>query len=86
MKDLRRMMIEDENYDTDEDSIALGKAIEREIRENAKEEGYKEGYKEGREEGHQIARNYIISKLLSSGMSKEEISRRLDIPINKINT
>ena len=74
MKDLRRMMIEDENYDTDEDRIALGKAIEREIRANAKEEG--------RQEGEKI----IINKLLSSGMSKEEISRRLDIPINKINT
>ncbi len=70
MKDLRRMMIEDENYDTDEDRIALGKAIEREIRANAKEEGKEE----------------VINKLLSSGMSKEEISRRLDIPINKINT
>ncbi len=100
MKDLRRMMIEDENYDTDEDRIALGKAIEREIRANAKEEGKEEGRKEGIyegrkqgidegrkqgiNEGRQEGENNIINKLLSSGMSKKELSKRLNIPISNI--
>ena len=44
------------------------------------------GIKKGKEIGIKTGENNLISKLLSSGMSKEEISRRLDIPINQINT
>ena len=45
-------------------------------RELAREEGIKEGILKNEKE--------VISKLLSSGMSKEEISKILEIPVDKI--
>ena len=79
LKTLEQLMAEDENYMTDEERLAFAKAMEREVRI----EEYKKGLKRGKKEGRKEAAN-IINKLLSSGMSKEELSKRLDIPIDKL--
>ena len=79
LKTLEQLMAEDENYMTDEERLAFAKAMEREVRI----EEYKKGLKRGKREGRKEAAN-IINKLLSSGMSKEELSKRLDIPIDKL--
>ena len=60
-------------------------ALHKEVARDAHKEGLKKGIKEGRKEGRKEGQKNIIIKLISSGMSKEEISQRLNIPINKIN-
>ena len=83
LKTLEQLMAEDENYMTDEERLAFAKAMEREVRIEEYKKGLKRSKREGRKEGKKEAAN-IINKLLSSGMSKEELSKRLDIPIDKL--
>ncbi len=73
MKDLEKRIIDNEDYETEAMRIAYRKAVEKSIREDGREEGIKEGIKE--------ERTNIINKLLSSGMTKEELSKRLSMPI-----
>ncbi len=47
-------------------------------------EGKKEGLKEGKKEGKKEAKEEIISDLLKSGMTCEDIAKRLNEPLNYI--
>ena len=49
-----------------------------------KKEGLKEGKKEGLKEGKKEAKEEIISDLLKSGMTCEDIAKRLNEPLNYI--
>ena len=44
----------------------------------------KEGRREGLEEGREEERRSIVKALLDSGMTLEEISRRLKIPVEEL--
>lgn len=48
------------------------------------DEGMKEGKKEGLKEGKKEAKEEIISDLLKSGMTCEDIAKRLNEPLNYI--
>lgn len=82
MKDMYYMMNDEVGYSYPGEGDALWESIENEIRENGRNEGRKEGIKEGIKEGEQG----FISKLLASGMSKEELAKRLNVPISKLNS
>ena len=95
MEKLSRIIIDKDvpTYDYGAYLKALHKEVARDARKEGRKEGIREGIREGRQEGIREGRqegiqegqNNIIVKLISSGMSKEEISQRLNIPINKIN-
>ncbi len=87
MEKLSRIIIDKDvpTYDYGAYLKALHKEVARDARKEGRKEGIREGRKEGIQEGIQEGQNNIIVKLISSGMSKEEISQRLNIPINKIN-
>ena len=60
-----------------EEEKYLKDVLEADLKE-AKEDGIKEGIKKGKQDGI----NSIINKLISSGMTKEELSKRLSMPIS----
>ena len=63
------------------------KGIEKGRKEGIKEgkkEGKKEGIKEGKKEGIKEGKEEIILKLYESGMTPEEISKRLKTDLEKI--
>ncbi len=82
MRDIKDIIAENNRLIREYEEREYQKAVEEYNLEEAK----KKGLKEGKELGIKKGESNLISKLLSSGMSKEEISRRLDIPINQINT
>lgn len=73
-------MSEDETVPTYNYTI-YKKNLEDEIKEEILQNRYKKGKRVGRQEGRQEGENNIINKLLSSGMSKKELSKRLGMPI-----
>jgi predicted transposase/invertase (TIGR01784 family) len=48
------------------------------------EMGLKEGEKRGIEKGKEIGQRLLIERLIKKGMSIEEISALLDIPVEKL--
>ena len=52
--------------------------------EKGRKEGIKEGMKEGIKEGKKEEKEEIIHKLYESGMTPEEISKRLKTDLEKI--
>ncbi len=59
----------------------IEKRVLRKTRRQGLKDGRQAGIKEGRQAGIKEERNNIINKLLSSGMTKEELSKRLSMPI-----
>ena len=53
-------------------------------REIGRAEGRAEGRVEGREEGREMERIAIVKKMLASGMTAEQISEILQIPIEQV--
>lgn len=86
MRDIKDIIAENNRLIREYEEREYQKAVEEYNMEEAKKSGEQLGLKKGKEIGIKTGENNLISKLLSSGMSKEEISRRLDIPINQINT
>ena len=61
-----------------------GKRKEQKGIEKGRKEGIKEGMKEGIKEGKKEEKEEIIHKLYESGMTPEEISKRLKTDLEKI--
>ena len=53
-------------------------------REEGREEGRQEGRQEGREKGREEDRQEVTKKLLDFGMSPEQISQALKLPIDRV--
>ena len=89
LKDMIHVMTAEEDLMTPEERRDFSKALEKEIRKNARREGLKEGRVEGRKlgikEGRIEGQANIVKQLLNSGMSKEELSQRLNMSLNELN-